>query len=159
MPALPYRPRCTDCLEGIAFSRGLLADVAARPLPEWWRRSLVSTLLWVQTEGPTASTRGPGRIHKLYEVPFRTPEAQAEGGGEQDHVVRLAPAIDRVLADPVHCLAVAEELVACIVTTEQHKKLNSTPGNGWDRYSDARIAVLDARRLPGEPEYGKVPPQ
>lgn len=50
-----------------------------------------------------------------------------------------------LLANPSESDQILEQVVACIVTTDEHDKLSSIPAEvvGWDRYSQAGIVVVD----------------
>ncbi len=62
-----------------------------------------------------------------------------------EHVYTRRHIIKLLLANPSESDQILEQVVACIVTTHEHHKLSAIPAGvvGWDRYSQAKIVVID----------------
>ncbi|WP_213806964.1 hypothetical protein [Granulicella sp. dw_53] len=62
-----------------------------------------------------------------------------------EHVTERSKIISSLLkASPEEVDAILDSVVACVVTKEEHKKLNnSKKAHGWERYRAAEIRVRD----------------
>lgn len=102
-------------------------------------RELLSVLIWkyTQSEGK-------------YTLRFRSEKAIQEADPKNlvhEHVVERKKLVDLFLSSRSSAKEIFETAVACVVTKEEHAKLNSLPKeiNGWDRYIAANIKVIDSR--------------
>jgi len=157
---LRYFPRCENSLEAMTEARKLLASPSfLGQFSDCLREFMVRKLLWVLTEGPCPTGSGSTRRHKYEEVPFRTPAAQAGGNRRHEHVFDLKWAVAELLAHPDRCHEIADQIVACVVTEEEHQQLKAHGRGlvGWERYKSAGLTVLDVRKDPSDPAYWKVP--
>lgn len=153
---LPYRPRCSKCLKVIAEAFAILDDL--RPLltqPAWFRDAAINDILWRLSEGV-----GPTIPHKFLEVHFRSLAAHASPvarGLQHDHVFQRAVIHEQILYQPDRASLTAAKVVACIVTKEEHKRLSKPSKlDGWDRYKEARVEVIDARFDDCDPAHYKI---
>jgi hypothetical protein len=110
------------------------------------RRELLTICLWKWTE---ASGKAP---HAKYNIRYATPVAlnhDVPTKINHEHVWTRGWIIDRLLQTKrpwtdESLLAFLEQYgVACIVTVEEHARLGSVTGEGWQRYARARIDVWD----------------
>ena len=60
-----------------------------------------------------------------------------------EHVVPRRWLLDRLLQAPHDSHGIMALAVACIVTTEEHRRLTGAHGFGWARYRNAQLEVLD----------------
>jgi hypothetical protein len=83
---------------------------------------------------------------------FRTRAAMAYDGPrywsvlQHEHVVPLRVLVDRMVANPDQVEEIVRQAPACLVTKEEHQRLTplDRTHEGWDRYRQAGIDVVDA---------------
>src|SRR4051812_14593994 len=152
--------RCAACDRGMGEARALLDDAPSlldALAYRWLQEFVVRKLLWVLSEGAS----GPSERHKYFEVPYRSMAAQAStatSGLRHEHVVPLKWAIDRVIEDPACASGVASRITSCVVTAAEAVQLNRSRKEGWERYREAGIAVIDASKPPDDERYWVVHP-
>lgn len=65
---------------------------------------------------------------------------------EHEHVTTIESLISEILANPKELDKLKNNIMACLVTEEEHKKLKRRDnGNGWERYKRAGIHVIDVK--------------
>jgi hypothetical protein len=77
-------------------------------------------------------------------------EVNERKGLRHEHVYRRANMVRRLIDNPERADAILNEARGCVVTIEEHKKLDqvdrvSRDVDGWERYRPADIAVFDRR--------------
>jgi len=60
-----------------------------------------------------------------------------------EHVEERKELIYRLIEDPDNYESILNDIVACIVTKEEHEQLHRQNKKGWDRYKAAKIKVFD----------------
>jgi len=99
------------------------------------KRELVSVCIWKVTEAD-------GKLKVRY-----WSQGAVEAGKKDlrhDHVYERKELIDRLLDDePVE--RVYSDMVACIVTKNEHASLSKSNLSGWNRYKDTNIKVYDSQ--------------
>lgn len=103
-------------------------------------RELLSVLIWkyTQSEGK-------------YTLRFRSEQAIQETNPKNlvhEHVVERKKLVDLLMARRTSAQEIFKSAVACVVTKDEHAKLNSLPIeiDGWDRYIAANIKVIDTKK-------------
>jgi hypothetical protein len=64
---------------------------------------------------------------------------------EHEHVVPRKRIVDEILATPGETRTILSKAEGCLVTADEHKRLNQLPDTvvGWDRYREAHVVVHD----------------
>jgi hypothetical protein len=108
-------------------------------LPEH-RRMVIDAALWKITE---AESRHKHRTRFCSQAVFSSPDCECR----HDHVFQRAKMIDDLIASgPDAVDEIAAKAVACTVTREEHLALNRYKQlDGWQRYRQVGITVIDAR--------------
>lgn len=84
-----------------------------------------------------------------YKVRFRSAGSFRRGAKLQhDHVYERAEMADALIANPLHADKILDLAIGCVVTKDEHSRLAAIsrldPGlNGWERYRETGIVVLD----------------
>jgi len=132
---------------------GLLALVEAvlghdEVPPGETRRLLREWLLWKWTE----SAGNPGKYDLRYYSRAAVEHRRAKGrsGLRHEHVFPRKQLADEILAEPHNAASLLRSKgVACVVTTHEADALNASKEQGWQRYKDAGVDVVDL--LTGDP--------
>ncbi len=102
---------------------------------------VISLMIWMITER-----------HGKWNTRYRSEKAKGmrskDCGIRHDHVYRRKDLIDCILKDHKNISAILESAIACVVTKEEHERLNQIDKKkpylkGWDRYKEANITVYD----------------
>jgi hypothetical protein len=152
-----------SCAAKIAALADALRDIPAELAP--CRRARLVAIreqVYFGWEHPLARAGGRLPLFGKYERDGWWSEAAAElvrlGGAiagkrllERDHVEPVSRIVDDLLAvrrTPEETAALLEaRLITCTVLADEHRKLGRAPGEGWERYAAAGIAVR--RGIPG----------
>jgi hypothetical protein len=111
--------------------------VASPDLMRGQRRHIIDGSIWLVTE------EAPSR---KYQTRYRSSGALvAHKDLRHDHVWTRKGAVDAILKDPDCIEKVLRQAIGCTVTKDEHARLNRVAKNldGWDRYLEARIDVMD----------------
>lgn len=99
------------------------------------KKELLSVCIWKITE---ADGKSKVRYWSQCAVDNKTAKLQHE------HIHERRELITRLLSGEA-IGSVIPDAVACMVTKEEHAKLNASSNQGWQRYKDAGIRVYDAQ--------------
>ncbi len=107
--------------------------LAMQDVLEKHKREILSVMIWKISE---ANGRWNTRYFSAGVLSDKDEKLQHE------HVVPRKFLIDRLLNNPKSYKSILSEITACIVTKEEHQKLNSS-NSSWGRYKQAGIKVWD----------------
>ncbi|MCP4143142.1 MAG: hypothetical protein GY755_23120 [Chloroflexi bacterium] len=67
-----------------------------------------------------------------------------------EHVYTIKNLKEEIIENPESFSTILEKVIACVVTTEEHKTLDALKDTkvGWERYKSAGIEVLDMSTFP-----------
>jgi hypothetical protein len=110
------------------------------------KRDVINGMLWKITEA-----RGK------YTTRFRSARACNINGTEKlqhEHVFPRKVLIAAIMAEPARARELLQSAVACVVTVEEHRRLNEATRKdpqlrGWGRYSAAGITIIDTDKQEG----------
>ena len=104
------------------------------------RRMVIDAALWKITE---AESRHKHRTRFCSQTVFLSPGCDCR----HDHVFQRARMIDDLIRGGPNCAdEVVSRAVACTITREEHSALNRHKDlDGWERYREAGITVIDAQ--------------
>lgn len=139
------KPYCRAAeADAIVFSAKRLANIVlcnTQILPEH-RNKVLSGVQWMisQASGKYATRY---RSEAVVELATNVPTSATKINHE--HIFTRKHIIQQLLANPQNSDLILDQVVACIVTKEQHEKLSVVAPVlvGWDRYRQAGIKVLD----------------
>ena len=99
------------------------------------KRELLSVCIWKVTEAD-------GKLNVRY---WSQEAVKADKKDlRHEHVYERKELIDRLLnGEPLE--QVFSDMVACIVTKDEHLALSKSNRSGWDRYKDTNIKVYDSQ--------------
>lgn len=147
---LPY-VRARNSQEKIDSARELI-KVALRDtsmLPAH-RKHLLKLAQWWVTE---ADGKWKTRFRSVEVVRLARDDPLSEVRINHEHVYGRAQLADRMLRDHEQASEILELCVGCVVTVEEHGRLTAERNaQGWDRYVEAKVPVLDTA-APGWPVY------
>lgn len=99
------------------------------------KKELLSVCLWKITEAD-----GKLKVRYWSEGALINPEGKLQ----HEHVNERKRLITRLL-DGESVESVIADVIACIVTQEEHKLLTAQKSDGWDRYRGSNIGVFDIK--------------
>jgi hypothetical protein len=104
------------------------------------RHEFLSIALWKITE---AESTNKHRTRLCSEAVFAAPEGECR----HDHVFQRAVMVRNLLSGgPADVEKVLEKAVACTITKDEHRLLNTYAHlDGWERYRAAGIVVFDSK--------------
>jgi hypothetical protein len=104
------------------------------------RQEFLSIALWKITE---AESTNKHRTRLCSRAVFATPECECR----HDHVFQRAVMVrDLLSGGPADVERILEKAVACTITKDEHRLLNTyAPLDGWERYRAAGIVVIDSK--------------
>lgn len=137
--ALRMPPTPKDNAEERRLSAIRIAEFAAKAhgiAPEY-RRALLNFAVWGYTEAEYGKWGCRFRSAGVLD-----PEVLSI---QHEHVVRRKHIVDEILEAPGETRTILSKAEACLVTTEEHKRLSQLPDEvvGWDRYTQANVVVHD----------------
>lgn len=122
-------------VEIIESATTVIEGCLSLPILERHKRDIISGMLWKITEA-----RGK------YTTRYRSKGAmEASARLQHEHVFTRKDLTDRILAEPERVREILRDAVACVITVDEHKRLSrvSEAFRGWERYTEARIEVID----------------
>lgn len=114
------------------------------------RKHLIKLAQWWVTE---ADGKWKTRFRSEVVIQLAQNEPDSQVPINHEHVYGRAELAERMMEDPSQVDAILELCVGCIVTVDEHRILSAQRDvQGWDRYRDAGIRVLDTA-TPGWPAF------
>jgi len=132
-------PAATAIVESAVYLIKLILRDGAEILPKH-RREVLSVALWKITE---AESQHKHRTRFCSQAVFSSTDCECR----HDHVFQKQKMIDDLIkAGPDAVDEIVGRAIGCTVTTDEHLALNQYQHlDGWERYRQAGITVIDAR--------------
>lgn len=109
--------------------------LAMEQILEKHKRELLSAMIWKISEA-----NGKWNTRYFSENALNNAGARLQ----HEHVVTRKSLIDKLLARPEDFQTILEQIIACVVTTDDHKALSMFDSEeGWERYKKAGLKVWD----------------
>lgn len=143
-----YRER-TDLQARIEALQGIISHIRDSHLPKDSKKRMLNHAIW-----EVSIARGDF-------VPEYRSKGVREGAVgtkiQREHVYRRKQIVEDVLKNEEPLEAILKRIIHCVVTTEEHSRLNSIPDktmDGWPRYRAANIEVFKcAEQQPVKVQY------
>jgi hypothetical protein len=134
----PY-VRVSDYDARLSDVKKALAGILQLDIHVQMKKRMVGYVIWEMAEYLNGNFKGR----------YRSKGAMIPGVViQRDHVNQKARIIERMLANPDQIDAMLSDLVHCLVTKEEHKRLTAISKSnldidGWNRYRMAGVEVMD----------------
>ena len=123
----------------IEESKTIIKAVLKLNISNYMKRKVIGTMIWNITGA-----------NGKYELPFISVLAKENPNLKvnHEHIFRKKILVDEILLNPDNLENILENAVACVVTLEEHNRLNQADKenpkiDGWERYNLAKIKVWD----------------
>jgi hypothetical protein len=118
----------------------VLVKALLQPLPgiyEPHRRRFLSKALWLAT---LAEGRGKYKTRFISKAAYDAPKRPRQ----HEHVYQCSAMVKALIKNPGKVEEILEKAVGCVVTKDEHRALDDFKNyDGWDRYIQAGIEVID----------------
>ena len=146
----PYR-RSAKAADRVASAKQLARMVLASDglLLTHKKQMLDKAIWWISEADGKHKTRHRSAecLRLALEEPNSNVKIQHEHVFERkDVIATILSRREELLANPALLDAILDETVGCVVTEDEHDRLES--GHGWARYIAAKVVVLDMSTLP-----------
>ena len=123
----------------IEESKTIINAVVKLNISDYMKRKVIGTMIWNIT----------GASGK-YKLPYISVLADKNHNLKvnHEHVFRKKILVEEILNNPDNLESILENAVACVVTVDEHERLNKVDRenpqlDGWERYKVANIEVWD----------------
>ena len=131
-----WEPRASESKIIDNATRTIKIIVASKDIITEYKKDFIGIMIWKITEA-----NGKYDTRYISEGAYNGSENTKYN---HEHVFSRKSLIERILENPEDIDKILEDAVACIVTSEEHKYLSHSE-NGWERYKNAGIKVLDRK--------------
>jgi hypothetical protein len=133
--------------EILASAATILEALLTLDILERHKRDLINGMLWTVTQA-----RGK------YTTRYRSQAARDAPRGtklQHEHVIPRKQLVTAIMNDPTRARALLATAIGCVVTKEEHERLNRITREqpqlqGWERYQAAGITVIDTDKHPAQ---------